>query len=163
MCYVDLPRPEADGRVKPKDRFFSELLAEASHFLHTVLNLEIPTAIGRTRIPVLETGLKQDQAAANRSDLMTFMEEECHKIPGAVIQISHFYAAFYQWLPADQQHFWTQRRIKRELPPELPVGRYTGEGQIHIGNLSLSKDTVPGPRLEKRGDRLWKVGHEQAE
>lgn len=141
----------------PKHILMEKLIEEAPHFLHSILHLEVPETNDRLRIPVLDTAIKEDQAMANRSELEVFIQDHCFKVPGAATQVSHFYEAFFRWLPQDRHQFWNQRVVKRQLPAEHPVGRYTGEGQIHIGNLSLVAGVEAKKRLERRGERLAHV------
>jgi len=152
MIYVDPPEQEI-----PKHILMERLVEEAPHFLHTIMTLEIPPTNERLRIPVVETGLKEDQARANRDELTEFLEDVCSPIDGEVIQISKFYEAFFNWLPLERHQYWNQRTVKGKLPAKHPTGRYTGEGQIHIGNLSLVAVEKTKARLERRGDRLYHV------
>lgn len=148
MVYVGRPEVEVS-----KGELMERLREEAPYFLHTVLNLELPHCAERLTVPVIETAEKEDQIDTNKSELERFIEEECYVVEGAATQVSHFYEAFFKWLPLDQHAYWTQRRVAREMPITHPKGRYTGEGQIHFGNISLIP-TAPGPRLVRRGDRL---------
>jgi hypothetical protein len=152
MIYVDPPEEEI-----PKHTLMERLVEEAPHFLHTILKLEIPPTNERLRIPVVETGLKEDQARANRDELTEFLEDVCTQVEGEVVQISKFYEAFFNWLPLERHQYWNQRTVKGKLPARHPTGRYTGEGQIHIGNLSLVAMEKRHARLERRGDRLCHV------
>lgn len=157
MIYVDPPETEI-----PKHKLMERIVEEAPHFLYTILHLELPPTNERLRLPVVETALKEDQAMANRDELTCFLQDVCHPVEGWAVQISKFYEAFFTWLPLDRHQYWNQRLIKRKLPIGNPTGRYTGEGQIHIGNISLWKPSemdgdrvvTPGKRLERRGDRL---------
>lgn len=148
MTYVDCPEEEI-----PKDVLMARLDEEAAAFLYTILHLELPPTPGRLRIPVIETTLKEDQAESNRNELEEFIADHCYAIPGAAVMISHFYEKFFDWLPLDRHQFWNRRVVKRKLPAEHPTGRYTGQGQIHIGNLSF-EEVEPGKRLVRKGDRL---------
>lgn len=160
MISVDPPEENI-----PKHLLMARLVEEAPGFLYTILHLEIPETNDRLRIPVLETSIKEDQAMANRDELECFLQDHCHAVTGWATQISHFYEAFFSWLPQERHQFWNQRVVKRKLPANNPVGRYTGEGQIHIGNISLhpigtatDKGVVAeGKRLERRGERLAHV------
>ena len=158
MIYVDLPAEEI-----PKHRLMERLVDEAPHFLYTIMHLELPPTNERLRIPVVETALKEDQAMANRDELTVFLQDVCHYVEGWATQITPFYEAFFNQLPLERHQYWNQRVIKRKLPMKHPTGRYTGAGQVYVGNISLvkvgEKDgdagvVTPGKRLERRGDRL---------
>ena len=150
MVYVTRPETEVS-----KGELMERLREEAPGFLHQVLNTQIPHCAERLTIPVIETAEKEDQVDANKSELLRFIDEECHAVDGCATQVTKFYEAFFLWLPLDQHQYWTKRRVAREMPVEHPKGRYTGEGQIHFGNLSLVA-TESGDRLVRRGDRLAK-------
>lgn len=160
MIYVDPPMEEI-----PKHKLMERLVDEAPGFLYALLHLELPPTNDRLRMPVVETAIKEDQASANRDELEVFLQDFCHRVDGWAVQITKFYEAFFNWLPLERHQYWNQRVVKRKLPPEHPTGRYTGEGQIHIGNISLvplgsmddGKVVEVGKRLERRGERLAHV------
>lgn len=149
MVYVDKPEHEI-----PKPTLLAQLRHEAPHFLHEVMNLELPPPVDRLRIPVLVTSEKIVAQEANRTPLELFVDEEVHYVPGHAVMLSEFYKRFCDFIGPEQVQFWTKRRMNQALDPRLPRGRWKGEGHIHIGNVSFNKDATPGVKLVKRGDRL---------
>lgn len=131
MCYV--------GELKtliPRSEFMPLLQSQASDFLASVLNLEIPKSKDRLRIPYLTTEDKLSAESANRSWLEIFIEEKCFHYPGKAVAFSEFYERFHEWLDPNYIHDWSKIRVARELPSPFIKGRWMGDGQTWIGNIS---------------------------
>ena len=146
-----------EGEEVPKHELMPMLKAEAPAFLSTVKRLDLPPPNSRLRIPVLETQDKREQQAGNRTDLQAWLEDFTFMVPGQAVRLQDLYEAFMKRLPSEKRVHWVKRRFSRELPPHLPRGRYTGTGDIHVGNISLEQNMVPGrdPRpLVLKGERL---------
>jgi len=145
---------QLEQTMDKEEELFPLLRQEAPAFLNTILTLELPPSRGRLRVPVISTYEKRDQQEANRTALEVFLEEEAYEVPGAWVKFSDLFEAFIQSLRTEQRPYWTKRRLTRELPRRFPQGRYRGEGQKHIGNLTLDPNCAPSKPLERRGDRL---------
>lgn len=163
-CWV----PEGDSRITmihvgpltrdiPKDVLTQALTKEAPHFLRTLLDLNLPSAETRLRIPVIETQAKLDAMQTNQNPIIAFLEEVCHKIPGATTAFKEFYQKFLESTPNDVAVQYKERTMRGQLPPEYPVGKIAGEGNTYfVGNVSLDKKTEPSKPWTKTGQHLVK-------
>ncbi len=124
------------GEDIPK-QFLMELLeAEAPHFMHTLLNLELPPVKNRMSVMVVDTYKRQQSQDMSRSPLETFINAKCHPAPGEMILFSDFYDKFIKSLDAEDQFEWSKRKVSRSLPSDTPSGAAGARSQSHIGNLS---------------------------
>ena len=57
------------GQEIPKTTLLAKLEEEAPHFMHTLLNMELPEVQGRMRLPVIDTYKKQQSADMQRTSL----------------------------------------------------------------------------------------------
>jgi hypothetical protein len=123
----------------PKIQLMEYLENEASHFMHTLMDLEIPPVQGRLRIPILRTRSKDQVEELNRSSLDRFLEDQCHTIKGAKMTLADFFKVFQDYLPEDEKGYWTSRKVAKRLPShQFPVGRSGGAGKTYVGNMSFS-------------------------
>jgi hypothetical protein len=128
--------------AKPKMEAFLE--QEAPHFLHTLMHLELPPMIDRLRLPVVTTASKLSAEEANQTELEQFIAECCEKMPDAHTPFAEFYDRFQQWLPPNEKHAWSKKRVSKELP----VRHSTTVGyanQKYVSHLTL--------KPAKEGDR----------
>lgn len=102
------------GQDIPKDQMKEELRKEAPHFLYTLLNTALPPAVGRLRIPVVETESKLDAIDTNRTDLEQFVTLCCHDSPGERTSVALFCDTFRDWLDVRDRGAWTNVRISKE-------------------------------------------------
>jgi hypothetical protein len=159
MIYVDKPE-----KPEPKTELISRLVSEAPFFLHYLLELEIPKAASRLRIPIIETNEKKEQQNANRNDLEIFIAEKCYPIEGQTVTFQEFINSFLEWLPPVKKFEWSTQRIGRIFPKQFPKGRYPGTNIVHIGNLSFSEFTKelkkiePGRKWIQVRDRIYLEG-----
>jgi hypothetical protein len=130
----------------PKKKLLEKLKEEAPHFMHTLMNTELPPVEGRLRLPVVETANKLRSEEFSRDELEQFIDECCHYAPGEAISFKDFYDKFYEWLPADQRAQWNRIRCARSLPAKYPSWKGT-DNKKFIGNLSFeeakNKDANP--------------------
>jgi len=135
----------------PRRVLRSQLEAEAGAFLRTSLELELPPAEERLRIPAIATLEKLARADLMASDIELFLEEETCEAVGYAIETQELHQAFLAWLEPDDRSGWTRHRFIRELPPHLVKGRYGTSGRFHVGNLVLKETAREGlpekPRL----------------
>src|SRR6185369_2669247 len=66
--------PSFKGPEIPKDTLLKFLDAEAPAFLNTLLNLTLPTAQGRLKVPVVETEEKK-RLQTNNAPLLEFVDQ----------------------------------------------------------------------------------------
>ncbi|MGD0901174.1 MAG: DUF5906 domain-containing protein [Thermoguttaceae bacterium] len=89
---------------------------EAPHFLHTIMHMDLPPILDRLRLPVVTTASKLSAEEANQNELEQFIAQCCDRTPGKHALFAEFYDRFQQWLPADEKHAWSSRRVSGELP-----------------------------------------------
>lgn len=141
----------------PKEKLFDHLRKEAPHFMRTLMDLEIPDALGRFMLPVIETQGKADAVVGNMSELERFLSDKCHSIPGAGITFKDFKERFISTLEDFQKSEWTETEIRRQLSEQFPIGRGRGNVMV-IGNLSFVKCepsepyVLSGKRLVRESD-----------
>jgi len=139
----------------PKLILYAALEKEAPHFMHTLLNMSLPTSNTRLRLPVLDTISKEDAADTNQGPLEEFLSDECYNVPGEKITMSDFYDAFMATLSMTEKLEWPKRRLRHCLPSMYPAGKST-KGVIFIGNMSFKNKVVPPntPQYVRRGKYL---------
>jgi hypothetical protein len=140
----------------PRDRFHELLRQEGPHFMRTLMDFEIPAAIGRLMLPVVETQAKIEAAAGKIDELAQFIEDQCHEIPGAAIKFVDFKTRFLESLEEYQRADWKERLIRNRLSEEYPVGRHSKANQVIIGNLTFNPDAKPGTPYSKSGNKVIK-------
>lgn len=120
----------------PKRELLQLLEKEAPDFLAAIMGLEIPNSNDRLNVPVITTQDKVLAEESNRSFLEIFLDEFCHRVPGKMIKYGEFYSRFKEWMDPNHIHHWSQIRVGKELPRHIPKGRWTGDSQWYLGNIS---------------------------
>lgn len=120
----------------PKSMLKKQLENEAPHFMRTLMDMEIPPAVGRLRVPVITTRGKEQLEQQNMNSLHRFIDENGYHVPGAMVKFSEFFNKFHNWLPEDEKQYWSQRRTSKTLPVNMPTGKYGGPGDVHVGNFA---------------------------
>lgn len=148
LCYVPpLPKDQLIGK-----RDLETLLRkEAPDFLAALLATEIPQISDRLMLPIIEIQQKKDAAKKNQTALETFIEEECHFVPGAYVTVVEFFEKFQLSLDESERAFWSKNRIGRDLPSKFPKGRLTGNPAQCYGNMSFNPDTAPTHEFRSDG------------
>lgn len=144
------------GQEIAKDKLTALLEKEAPDFLAYILALEIPETGTRMGVPIIETVDKLETAKANQSVLEMFISECCHRVDGEAVKLGDLYQKFKDWLDPNEAENWTKPKMSKELPPDLPKGRFRG-ADWHIGNLSFTpKPLTEGKRVKlvARGEFL---------
>jgi len=127
----------------PKRVLKAKLREEAPQFMQTLMQLELPPATGRLRLPILTTDSKEASEEASKDPLMVFLEENCHYVKGERTLFKKFYDMFHESLHPWEKGQWLKRKVSSAMPREFPVGAGTGN-QKYVGNLSLvEKDAKP--------------------
>ena len=122
----------------PKDELKTKLREEAPHFMRTLIDLQIPPATGRLRLPVITTSSKQAAEESNRDALEVFLEENTYYTPGAKVDFKEFFMRFQESIPAWEKTFWQKRQVAIGMPQKFPVGAGTANKRF-IGNMSFEK------------------------
>jgi len=118
---------------------------EAPHFLHTVLNVYLPPAIGRLRIPVIETDSKLEAIELKRDLLGDFVDLFCEKTDGEDLNFAVFYEAFIGWIPEEVRSEWTLQKVAQKLT--WPRKRI--KGATHILNMAMKSETQKNGKSEE--------------
>lgn len=130
------------GRIKseiPKAHLMQLLREEAPAFMRTMVDLELPTAAGRLRIPVVNTEHKSRAADLQRSMLELFMREMVEQGDDKEgIPFADFFAAFVNWLPPDEKAQWNRMRVTRALPAKYGTTKRAGN-VVYVPNCELKK------------------------
>lgn len=139
-----------DGELIPKKEMLRLLETEAPDFLAEILSLELPNSNDRLSVPVITTEDKIAAEHGSKSPLDVFIEEKCFKIQGQMIKFSDFYDKFIEGLDPNLIHQWSKKRVGQEFPTHFPRGRFTGDSQHHIGNISFEQNAETKIRLITR-------------
>ena len=139
-------------REIPKETLMASLHAEGPSFMRTLMDWTIPDAIGRLKLPVIETQSKDDAMASNRNPLEAFLEDRCYKVDGAAITLADFRNLFLESLDQLEASEWSTHVVKRALSEHFPVG-IRGAKQYYIGNLSL-QPCEPSEPFAVKNNRL---------
>ncbi len=154
VCYVP---PLAAGAEIPKGELLERLTAEAPAFLRTLLDMSLPPAQGRLRIPIVETQHKDKIANHNRSPVESFIDECCFELPGARTTFTEFYARFIDWMAAEDRDSWSKTRVGKAIPAQFPYASSTGNARC-VGNLSFTNESVEDTRpWHESGGKLVRI------
>jgi phage/plasmid-associated DNA primase len=95
----------------PKHELITRLKLEAPNFLRSILDMPLPPATGRLRVPVVETDSKESLQETNENPLAEFIREKNLAEPGGVVLVADLYRALNAWLPWETEKY----KIKRTL------------------------------------------------
>jgi hypothetical protein len=127
----------------PKKLFLEMLKKEASHFLATVLKLEIPPSGDRLNVPVLATEEKAELEALNENPIDRFVRECCVPAAGHFVLFSEFYAKFLDYANVDKSE-WSSNMVARKVPNTFPRARHADmNNNVCIGNISFDRAATP--------------------
>jgi hypothetical protein len=131
---VELPK-----KIIPKAQLFKSLEQEKQAFLYACLNAHCPEPEGRLGLPCLMTTHKIIMEENTENLLLKFIKQKTKIHRGSLIKFNDFYDTFYNWLDTDQKVYWTRVRVSKLYPSEPPYckGKYKGEGNIYLGNITL--------------------------
>jgi hypothetical protein len=142
----------------PKEILIPNMLIEGPAYMRTLMDWNIPSALGRLKLPVIETQGKEEAMACNRNVLEAFIEEQCYKIPGAVMTLQDFHAAFINTLDELEKSEWSMHELKKALKEWFPIGR-RNKNQLYIGNLSMTR-VEPSEEFILEDGRIKRRGSE---
>jgi hypothetical protein len=151
MMYVPAPKVEIAKPVLIKN-----LELEAPYFMRAIMDLHIPSAPGRLRIPVIHTNRKEEAEEQSMDTLETFLHNECYYIPGEVVVFADFYDRFIDYALdlGDTQRNWSKIAVSKALPAHFPVASM-GANVRHVGNVSFTdKTNTKDFRYMKDGKKL---------
>jgi hypothetical protein len=124
-----------------KERLLELLEAEAPHFMYALMNIELPEAASRLRIPVVITDSKMRSESENRSALEEFLDECCFAAPGVLTSFREFFDKFYESLTENEKGEWSKNRVLKDMPNRYPTGLVGGSKKM-VANLSLTEVTI---------------------
>jgi hypothetical protein len=126
-----------------KEELLELLEQEAPHFMHTILNLELPKVKNRMGVKVVDTYKRSQSQDMSRSPLEAFIAARCYAAPGQKILFSEFYDRFIESLDDEDKFEWSKRKVSKSLPSDTPSGSSGGKSQKHVGNLSWEAPEDP--------------------
>lgn len=136
----------------PKTILIKSLSDEGPHFMRSILDLHLPTSIGRLRVPVIETAEKRQAQVSNLSALDVFLREQTYHVPGEKIMLSVLYEKFLESLnPLEQTKWATSQRVSKGLPHHFPTGLSTAN-KTYVGNISFEPGEQGGVPLVRTSD-----------
>ena len=143
MIFVDAIDPT---QMIIKKDMLALLKKEAPDFLAALFKMELPPSNDRLNIPVIQTEDKRVVENLNRGLLEEFLEEKCHYVKGSIMSFADFYDKFSAWIPQEEIHNWSNKKVAKALPPKFPKGRLASKANIvAVGNISFE----PAPHTGK--------------
>jgi len=149
LCWVNHP-----AKKEKRAEFREALKEESPCFLHTLLNLPLPTPDERLRIPIVETEEKQEVAMSNEP-VARFVQEACVLKTGARTAVDEMYNTYMRWCfdesidPIGKIHFGRQLhefscgRIKPgKMLLSSPDGKAGGKRPNAYMNVELREVTA---------------------
>jgi hypothetical protein len=86
----------SEGQEIPKAILLERLIAEAPHFLRSLMDLKLPPLMGRLRLPMVET--KEKRGITDRNNpVVVFVRELCVLEPNARVLRHVLWEAWTQW------------------------------------------------------------------
>lgn len=153
MIKVDKP-----DIIMSREKLTNDLKSQAAAFLYEILNLEIPSAIDRLRVPLLETADKLEEQIANANLVEQFIIEKCFIRKGQTIPYKDFCNKFELY----SGQVWSSFKIHRAIPltEDMPVKGKIGADNEHVlGNITFDEGASDlNFYWAKNGDRLIKRG-----
>jgi hypothetical protein len=147
---ISVQSPEKDI---PKEKLLAELRKEGPAFMRTLVDMDIPDAIGRLMLPVIETRGKAEAVISNMDCMERFMDDRCYRINGACILLKDFKDKLWAGLEKIQRDEYNTLHIKNQLSEVgLPVGRLRNNSE-YVGNISFVECEVSEPFIVQ-GKRL---------
>ena len=134
MAYV----PMIEGAEIPKPVLMQKLREEAPAFLRGLMDMKLPPAPGRLRLPIIDTESKKQAEEEVSSAVFKFIKQKCHNIDGCFTKLKDFYEAFKEHIGEEEAMDWTYNRVIDEFRKrdDVPFGRM-GNNVTCLGNLSL--------------------------
>jgi hypothetical protein len=143
---IHVPSLAASERTEiPHVVLMQRLENEASHFMRTICDLEVPPPESRLRIAYIDTDSKRRYADEQRSDLEVFLTDRCVYFPGKSIVWKEFYTTFLQSISEEERSFWSKRRVSQALPDNFPTGGFDSKNTTHVGNIVVDPQDFPTP------------------
>lgn len=119
----------------PKSILIDALKNEAPYFMRSIMDRPLPTHVGRLRIPVIETGSKEQVQMDYLPPVEQFIEQCCEQNdnPNDRLPFAEFFYGFLEWLESDERHKWTKHRVSLSLPNRYSTTRSTGGMRVIRG------------------------------
>lgn len=136
VCRVDVTAHQV-----PKEELFDRLRAEAGAFTKTLLELVVPKAKGRLRVPALESVEKKQLMDSSRSPLEVWIEEAGSDVVAGYTD-RELVQEFQKWAGPREALRWDTMKILRELPETLRKSK-TGQANEKIGHVLQGGSGAP--------------------
>ena len=126
-----------------KEKLLALLTEEGPQFMYSLMNIELPEATGRLRIPIVINESKKRSQDDNRNALEEFIDDCCFEAPGVLTKFRDFFDKFYSSLTTNEQGEWDKPRVMKGLPQRFATGIGHGNQKM-VANISLEPVT-PSP------------------
>ncbi len=130
-----------------KDIFMGSLWEESAHFLHALLEYELPPRETRLGLPTIETDMKSFINKTNQDSLSRFIDERCFPIKGTLLTMGEFVNTFHLFLRENNMGHeikdWNNIRVglKFKEVEGYVKGRSTQfNNKVCIGNMSFNPE-----------------------
>ena len=137
----------------PQSQFFPMLEKEAQDFTTELVNLEIPPAMSRFRIPVIETEEKKTLADSNKSDVDRFIDNEVFDCDGEVVSCQDLWDAFCEFTDPGGLTLVSFNRLF-QVTKGTVKGKYGPANRTHWANVTLNYQARPTDPFIKVGEQL---------
>ena len=132
----------------PKGELEAMLIKEAPDFIRQCLDLVIPKASGRLRIPMIVTEDKKEAERGNMNPVEQFIDQECRPLKGNMVPYEEFWSAFSVSLSPSERGEWTKVRMGGLIPDAFPKGRSIKNNYNYVCNIALKSHEGDTPLVE---------------
>jgi hypothetical protein len=133
----------------PKGILLDSLMAEASHFMRYLVDLNLPAPRTRLRLPFVSIPESERRVY---EDPLNFIECVYAHIDGAKEKLEDVYCHFFTCLPERHQQGWDYESFCDIVKTAHPVGQAcfkSGTRALHIGNICYGRTVEPSKPLVK--------------
>jgi hypothetical protein len=128
----------------PKQELFDRLRKEASDFVKTLYDIELPPPCGRLALPIVVTDVKQAAEATNTDPVEAYIRTSVVKCNGMKIPYEKLYERFLATLHPGEIDEWNKNKFSRQLPDPILIARDTNNTRYAL-NYKFTDDTSPIP------------------
>lgn len=138
--------PRFTGVEIPKEVFIQNCIDELPNFLYTLGTMRLPPTVGRTRLPVVSTEIKEEILDSTTPPVLEFIRENYFPIDGQYVPLKEAYDAYSTWAGNRNDKPVSLNEFKMQLAHKFPVYKGPRGRTYSIGNLSIDKNaTVKEP------------------
>ena len=129
--------PAFEGKEIPKEVYIPLCLEEFPNFLYTLGTMQLPALKERTRLPIISTEIKEGILESTEPDVLAYLKQTYHNIPGHAVRISEAYEGYKKWCTANNVKPVAPNDFKLQVGLKFPVYRGPSGRAFSIGNISL--------------------------